>query len=145
MSHVRTQLRAALQAALTGLPTTGDRVSINRSAPVSSARTPCLLITTPAEEAERADVSGQYVSRVIAVQVEAVASGATIDEQLDQAAAEVEPAVFALRNVFPKIKSIEYQGMQMERDDTASPPIGSMRMMYQIQLITLAADPETAL
>lgn len=145
MSHVRTQLRTALQSALTGLPTTGSRVAINRSAPVAAAQTPCLLITTPGEEVEMLDAAGQYVRRRIAVQVEAVASGTTLDDQLDQMAAEVEAAIFSLRAAFPQSKSIEYQGMQMERDDTSSPPMGSLRMLYQIQVITLATDPETAL
>lgn len=145
-THVRTQLRQALQVALTGLPTTLDRVSINRSSPVPASRTPCLLVTTPSEEVEQMGMGVAYVMRNITVQVDAVASGDGIDDQLDQMAAEVEQAIFTVKEGFSAIKGDPlYQGMQLERDDSTSPPLGYLRMTYQISLITAATDPKTPL
>ena len=49
MSHLRTQIRAALGVALTGLASTGTRVHINRVRPVSVAAGPVLGITIARE------------------------------------------------------------------------------------------------
>lgn len=145
MSHVRTQLRQALQAALTSLPTTGPRVEINRSAPVSAARAPCLLITTPSERAAQiGTLSVPRVMRTVTVVIEAVAAGADLDAQLDQIGLEVEQAMAGVGLLGGLIKSPpQYSEMQMDREDTASPPVGYLRMAWQCDMATTHINPDT--
>ncbi|MDD3675887.1 MAG: hypothetical protein PHE98_10245 [Thauera propionica] len=144
MSHVRTQLRQALQAALTSLPTTGPRVEINRSAPVSAARAPCLLITTPSERAAQiGTLSVPRVMRTVTVVIEAVAAGADLDAQLDQIGLEVEQAMAGVGLLGGLIKSPpQYSEMQMDREDTASPPVGYLRMAWQCDMATTHINPD---
>lgn len=147
MSHIRTQLRAALQSALTGLPTTGDRVSINRSAPVSAARTPCLLITTSREEVEQiGSMVSPMIMRRITVVIEAAASGAGLDAQLDQIAVEIESAMAGLGLLNGLLKDApRYTEAQIEHDDTASPPMGYLRLAYQLIAATATHNPASPL
>lgn len=144
MSHVRTQLRTALQAALTGLPTTADRVEINRSAPVSAARAPCLLITTPSERATQiGTLSVPRVMRTVTVIIEAVAAGADLDGQLDQISLEVEQAMAGIGMLGGLLKSpAQYTEMQLDREDTASPPVGYLRMAWQLDTATTHSNPD---
>lgn len=144
MSHVRTQLRLALQAALAGLPTTGPRVEINRSSPVSAARAPCLLITTPSERAAQiGTLSVPLVMRTVTVVIEAVAAGVDLDAQLDQIGLEVEQAMAGVGLLGGLIKSPpQYSEMQMDREDTASPPVGYLRMAWQCDMVTTHINPD---
>lgn len=144
MTHVRTQLRTALQAALTGLPTTADRVEINRSAPVAASRAPCLLITTPSEHATQiGTLSVPRVMRTVTVIIEAVAAGADLDGQLDQISLEVEQAMAVIGLLGGLLKSpAQYTEMQLDREDTASPPVGYLRMAWQLDTATTHSNPD---
>ena len=144
MSHVRTQLREALRTALTGLPATADRVDINRSAPVSATRAPCLLITTPTERAAQiGTLSVPRVMRTVTVIIEAVAAGAELDAQLDQISLEVEQAMAGVGMLDGLLKSPpQYSEMQLEREDTASPPMGYLRMAWQCDMATTHSNPD---
>ena len=147
MSHIRTQLRAALQSALTGLPTTGDRVSINRSAPVSAARTPCLLITTPREEIEQVGaMASPIIMRRITVVIEAAASGTDLDAQLDQIAVEVETAMAGIGMLNGMLKDApRYTEAQIEHEDAASPPLGYLRLAYEFVVASATNNPASPL
>lgn len=144
MTHVRAQLRTALQAALTGLPTTADRVEINRSAPVAASRAPCLLITTPSERATQiGTLSVPRVMRTVTVIIEAVAAGADLDGQLDQISLEVEQAMAGIGMLGGLLKSpAQYTEMQLDREDTASPPVGYLRMAWQLDTATTHSNPD---
>lgn len=147
MSHVRTQLRAALQSALTGLPSTGDRVSINRSSPFSAARTPCLLITTPREDVEQfGAMSSPMIMRRVIVVIEAATTGSDLDTQLDQIAVEVETAMAGLGMLNGLLKnSPRYIEAQIEHEDAASPPLGYLRLAYELVVATATNNPESPL
>lgn len=144
MSHVRTQIREALRTALTGLPTTADRVEINRSAPVAASRAPCLLITTPSERTTQiGTLSVPRVMRAVMVVIEAVAAGTDLDAQLDQIGLEVEQAMSGVGLLGGLLKGPpQYTEMQFDREDTASPPVGYLRMAWQCDTATTHSNPD---
>ncbi|WP_277080825.1 hypothetical protein [Thauera propionica] len=119
-------------------------MEINRSAPVSAARAPCLLITTPSERAAQiGTLSVPRVMRTVTVVIEAVAAGADLDAQLDQIGLEVEQAMAGVGLLGGLIKSPpQYSEMQMDREDTASPPVGYLRMAWQCDMATTHINPD---
>lgn len=99
MAHARTQIRNAVAALLTGLPTTADRVHVNRRRPVpGGSLQPTLLIRTGEDVADDEPVvigSPRLIHRHLQVIVEAVARDAAVDDLLDQVSLEVEQALAA--------------------------------------------------
>lgn len=92
MTHARTEIREAIKARLTGLPTTADRVFVGRTRPLAEGHQPTLLIYTVNEQSGRA-VEGNPASlgRTLLVVVEGRVSEATPpDDLLDTIASEVE-------------------------------------------------------
>lgn len=97
MAHMRQQIRDAVAAALTGLPTTAGRVHVGRTRPLPTDHQPTLLIYTLVEVSSRA-VAGRppLQERRLDLLVEGrVVSSVAPDDDLDTIAAEVEGALAA--------------------------------------------------
>lgn len=145
MSHVRTQLRAALQAALTGLPSV-TAVFVNRAAPISAAQTPCIRITTPREQIDAQGLNEDMHERTITVLVECFVKGETLDDAADQAGLEVESAIAAAGDLNGLTKgALTLRETALEIEETVTTPLAMMRMAYTAQIYTLAAAPDTAI
>jgi hypothetical protein len=96
--HVRTQLRQAVVALLTGLPTTADRVYRGRLRPLAADHAPSLLVYTGDEdiaitEQGQPAVQGRPVELMIEGRANSTDSAA-LEDLLDVITAEVEAAVF---------------------------------------------------
>lgn len=96
-THVRQQIREAIENLVTGLLTTGDCVYQGRDRPVGSGHAPCLLIYSGDELADRQTIGQDPIltrslNVVIEGRVSAVAS-ADIENVVDQIAVEVEPVM----------------------------------------------------
>lgn len=133
MSHVRTQLRTALVATLTGLATTGNRVHASRMRPRTAAEMPCLLVTTGDERIESVAQQFGPLDRQLTVHVRGFALGATADSTLDQIALEVETALAG--------SAYALQGIEVDFDDDLDKPVGSITLTYQIPYFTQAGNP----
>jgi hypothetical protein len=133
MSHVRTQLRTALVAALTGLATTGNRVHASRMRPQGDANLPCLLVTTNDEQID--STVDAILLRDLSVSIRGFAMGnSALDDTLDQIALEVETVMASNpRAIFERVE-IDY-------DDELEKPVGAITLTYRIQYYTTAADP----
>ena len=133
MSHARTQIRQAVAALVTGLPTTGSRVFQSRMRPQGAANLPCLLVTTDGEQID--STVDSILLRDLSVSIRSFAmGGATLDETLDQIALEVEAAMATNpRAIFERI--------EIDFDDELEQPAGSVTLTYRIQYYTTAADP----
>jgi len=96
--HARQQIRDAVVALLTGLPTTGARVHAGRTRPLAEDHDPTLLVYTT-EERSQADTIGRPVAtlRELTLRVEGRVVSAAVppDDALDDIAAEVEAAIGA--------------------------------------------------
>jgi hypothetical protein len=133
MSHRRTQLRAGLVAALTGLATTGSRVHASRMRPVKAEQMPCLLIATGDERIDGTATQSGPLDRQLTVNIRGYAMGATVDDTLDQIALEVETALAS--------KGYALQSIEVDFDDELEKPVGSISLNYEIMYFTQAGNP----
>lgn len=139
-NHVRRQLREAVAAALTGLATTGARVFQSRGYPLRAADLPGLLVSTPSETAEPAQLDGAIV-RDVEVSVVAIARDTTdLDDTLDQMAKEIETVLQSAVTVAAVPILLEYDGADDEVDVRTDAPHGAVRLRYRARLYTSAPD-----
>lgn len=153
MSHARAQIRAAAAADLVGLPTTGARVVASRVFPPGAAdHAPALAVfaTAEARDPDGDDLAGAYVARVLELAIEIRAPhGPAWDDTIDQAAAEVEAALWsavhgadtgsALR---PLVEELDYQGIEIDLGDPDR-PYASAVLAFAVHYVTTAADPQS--
>lgn len=145
MTHVRTQLRAALGTALAGLPS-APAVYMSRGRPLDHSQAPCLRITTPQESIEPLGVSDTIHVRSVSVVIKGFVKGADLDNAADQVALEVEQALEAAGDLAGLIKgALQLADTRVELDETTSPPLAVVRMAYTADIYTLASAPDTAI
>lgn len=145
MSHVRTQLRTALAAALAALPS-APTVHVNRTRAIDHTQTPCVRLSTPQESIEPYGLSSPMAMRDITALVEVFVAGAAPDALADQTGLEIEQAVAAAGTMGDLlIAPLQLRETTTEVDDGGSPPLAMLRMVYVAQIITLASAPETAI
>ena len=143
MPHVRTQIRAAVVTALTGLATTGSRVLVDDQVPIDAL--PALVVrTSEGNVGEAIDGTRQ---RAIAISVDAIckmASGVT--DQLDQIATEVEAALAGAITVSGRTLPVDYLGTEEPLlDATTESSVGRMTLRFRITAFTAPASPGTLL
>lgn len=144
MTHVRTIIRNAAIAALTGLVTSGSRVYPSRLLPLRDTDLPCLLITTNDEEIDGADVHAVLFERQLTLSVRCAAKvSGVLDDTLDTMIAEVETAISA--HVFVQAKSVSLKSIRIDMDDSMDKPVGIAELSYVVTYYTAAGSPETAL
>lgn len=145
-AHVRTQIRLAAKAALTGLATTGASVHVNRSARLSLRQLPALVLTVEDEEVEPIGASSMLM-RQLAVAVDGYASVSSgVDDLLDQIGKEVEIALVAAGTLGGLIKGpARLQQVAMGVDESLEEPLGRVRMLWRMTTTTPAAQPDTVL
>ena len=145
-THLRTQIRNAAVAALTGLATTGARVFANRLRVLTAAELPCLLVTIDRESVEYMTLTpAPHTERQMVLMVRGVAqAAANLDDRLDQVALEVENALCnsllgGLVREQPRIVSLAYQD-----DDVTATPVGVITMDFAVTYYVNAGAAGTA-
>lgn len=148
MAHVRQQIRQAVVAALTGLPTTGTNVHAGRALPLGGdTKPPALVVYTwpdaPIyEDAEMGD--GEcIVSHNLTIQVEGYYSGGT-DDDLDNLAVEVETAMYVDETLGGLVQAMQLAGQDVARDGSGARIEGAIVMQFVVQYLAAEGDPETA-
>lgn len=150
MPHVRAQIRAAAAAALTGLPTTGSRVHVNRMRPVAAADCPALVVYMGGEPEIVKRDHGRTIAldRDFDLHVKCKAAGENADNDLDQMTAEVEAAFMASAVAFT-LGGLVKRGIFLaaigdpEIEDETSPRVASQVLTFRGHYRTLANDPTT--
>lgn len=143
--HVRKQLRDAVVAAVTGLDTTEDRVFAHRAYPVERTELPALRVYTASESVEIQTIHAPMVQdRTVEVRVEGLqaAGEASLDDDLDQIAKEVETALSAALTVGGKSVTLTYTGSEIELDDEAAKPHGIVTLNFTARLFTASNAPD---
>lgn len=103
MSHIRTQIRDALAAALVAANTAAsDRVFTSKLRPVTAADLPCLLVVSPEEPEIRRAFAGSAIpaklERDLSIVIEAIVKHADgAESAADALLAQVESALHASR------------------------------------------------
>ena len=151
MSHVRTQIRQAVAALLTGLPSTLARVFVSRpdARPLQAYEIPCLLIsrgdvsenTDPIDMAWPGGLMRDFVLVVSCV----AAANESLDDALDTMAAEVEAQMGAVTTLGGLIKHISPPTTDSVIDALAEVPAARIDLSYTISYMTFSNAPETAI
>jgi len=146
MSHLRTQIRAALGVALTGLASTGTRVHINRVRPVSVVAGPVLGITIARETVTEMGLD-PIQQRDLSIEINGYCAAAPApDDTLDQIGLEVEQAMVAAGLLGGLVKAVPaLAGIDIGIDDSAETPMGRIRMTYTTRTFTAPAAPDTVI
>lgn len=150
MSHVRTQIRSALVATLTGLTTTGARVYVNRARPIAAAELPALVVRVRDEQIDATTIDWPpLVTRRVDLEVEILASGDTAADTVDASLVEVETAITATEaaGTLGGLLNgpLELRAIEALFDDEVSPPLAALRLAFVGEYATRADQPETAL
>lgn len=154
MSHVRTQIRKAVAAALQVIPSIDGRAFPSRVYPHEEL--PAIGIYTREEVTldERLAMGPDRfaLARALSLIVEARAMGPTVthataerfDDLIDQITAEVEPVMATDETWGGLAQSTDYLGTEFEFDDELEQPLAIARINYRIVYQASTTDPTTA-
>jgi hypothetical protein len=143
--HVRKQLRDAVTTRVTGLTTTGSRVSGYRVNPLEISALPALAVWTPSENASQATVHSPGITdRTVEVEVDAIVAGTgDQDDALDAIAAEVETALLgSALSVGGKSVQLLYTGCEISQE-SGEKTVGVISMKFSAELFNAAGAPTT--
>jgi hypothetical protein len=147
VAHLRTQIRTALAARLTGLTTTAARVYTTQLYPLAQSALPGLLIVADGEEVEAMSIGAPpLLARQLNVRVVALVAAVSGHEAtLDQIASEVEVALAADRTLGGLTKGAQLRGLRPSFDIEADLPVGRMEMYYLFDYRAFEGAPATPL
>jgi hypothetical protein len=153
--HVRQQLRQAIAAALSGLPSTGANVFPGREWPADERAYPGLLIyarggrsTFDSMAADDADVILEREEQVVIegiVRAKGGEGAVSLDDQLDAIAAEVEPIVMTDPGIAALLDRRELVETVIDVQIGGDARLGSVRLTYRVMYSTAAGDPSVKL
>lgn len=147
MAHVRKQIRDAVALLVTGLDTTKANVYVSRTYPVDLSaldEKSALLIYTLTEQSER-HAMGVALVRLVSVAVQGLAQiNDTIDDTLDEIAAEVEAALGG-SDLNGLVDEFVLTASEFSIVGEGAEEAGSVRMTWTARYYTDETDAETAL
>lgn len=137
MTHPRTQLRTAAVAALTGLPTTGPRVFVDREYTLQPAELPCLHVATSEGTVPKGTFS-EAVTRTVELRVRLLAkTTGALSNLLDKMAMEVEGALVGGLMVGGKLRVPEaYNATEPNPSANGDQPVAEVQMGFTFQLFS---------
>lgn len=142
--HVRTQLRDAVAAALTGLTTTAANVFASRVYPVQDDALPCLLVYTDVDEVvERTAHAPASTTIAVDVMVRGLAKVNTdLDDTLDTILKEVQTALASGVTISGKTIHVVYQGSEPTLSGEGEKPTGQIEARFTGTLSYAANAPD---
>lgn len=148
MAHVRTQIRTAVAALLTGLATTGANIKAGRVNAVPQDECPALSIFVDEEAIDLGNSSApMQLARTASVRVRchsALLDG--LDDELDQMALEVEEALAGDDTLSGLLNEpLRPVGIEVDRTGQGEKPIGELTLTFAANYETTNAAPDTAL
>lgn len=148
MSHVRTQIRAAIIARLTGLATTGANVFGQRTRPNTDAL-PYLKVWIGNDNGELLTVGDDRAEqRDAEIVIEAYAKdGADIEDALDQIALEVQTRIATTTDISfgGLVKNFGAPRIEPDVDDGLEKLAGLNRITYPITYFIAGSNPAVVL
>lgn len=143
--HLRRQIRGAVTALLTGLPTTGSRVYASRVHPLNESELPALRVYTDEETATIAGMAGagSLLERRLAVRVEAVVMAVSgFDDTADQISKEVESALAADYSLGGLVKWMFLSRISQELSGEGDRPVALQVMTFEALYYAGANAPD---
>lgn len=146
MAHVRTQLRNAVVARLTGLPTTGANVTVDHPEPFDpgAGELPSLYVKVDDVGDPSPELDLRFQKRDMQVAIEARGRASTgLADLMDAIAVEVEEALPPTIEVSGKEVDIAYQGTEFDESSEGDKPVKLMTIRYSAAVYIDPADPQT--
>lgn len=147
MAHARAQIRAAVVVAVTGLPTTADRVYVGRTRALAAGHQPALLVYARDENSRR-DTGGSnpVQARELRVIVEGRVSedsAQSAEETLDDIADEVETNL-ALNALGGIVYSVDLVSTEIVVAAEGESHIGAVALTWRYRYRTSEGQPDAA-
>jgi len=146
-NHLRRQIREAVATLLTGLTTTGSRVYQSSVSNLKENQLPGLIIMTPEEDVEQADIGGLQ-QRTLNIEVIGKAKAvADVDDTLDGIAKEVEIAINAsttANTLNGLVSGIQLYSTKISISDETDRKVGEIRMSFTALYFNQAATPDVS-
>jgi hypothetical protein len=141
-NHVRLQIRDAIVAAVTGLPTTGANVYTSVVYPLEEATLPGLIVRIGAEQSSAKDMqSPTALRRDCDMSIIACAEdNGDIDAALSAIAAEIEAAIEVPTPGAPW-KFLRLTGSTPRLDGSSEKVRGQLALTYRATYYTMEDDP----
>ncbi|ODN69551.1 hypothetical protein [Methylobrevis pamukkalensis] len=147
MSHLRAEVRAAIVAAVTGLPLTGARVAAGRGKAMPASSMPFLRVRfrqEPAAPDTKGAGGGFGLMRMPEFDVVATAAGQDFEDVLDDIAGEIETAMAADPKFGGLALASHLVATTAEIYGAGDEPAGSLVLTYRVRMVTRADTPGTA-
>lgn len=142
MSHVRKQVRDAVEALLAPIPEIGGRVFQHKVGPFKTV--PAISINTPADTVIEDASTGTHTTRAISLVVGVlVKEQDAYMDQLDAIAAQVEARLQTDINLGGLAITTDYEGMTSADSEELENEAGAAFINFSVWVQTHRADPET--
>lgn len=145
--HVNKQLRDAVKAILTGLPSFGARVHGYRINPLQVlSDLPALIVSTPDDSGSPTSIhSPAGVERTVAIVISAyVQTSGDLDDAIDALRMEIEPLLGSLLTVSGKQIEIIYENGNTS-ELGGEKPVAELQLRYRAVLYHAANAPDVLL
>lgn len=146
MAHVRTQLRHAVVALVTGLPTTGANVVTDHPEPFDpgAGELPSLYVKVDDVADPSAALDRDFQGREMQIAIEARGRATTgLADLMDAIAVEVESALPPTITVSGKQVDLTYLGTEFDESAEGDKPTKLMSIRYSAAVYINPADPQT--
>lgn len=146
MTHVRKQIRDYVKDLLIGSELCGPRVDASRAKPKPKGAAPSCHVYTSADQSSDIDRDGTQ-QRVVRLKIDAIAEGDADDlqDRFDEFAVYAETEMANDPNLGGLAAATEYRGTSFASNAEAQTPFGVMTISYDVTVLTLNSDPQTAL
>lgn len=149
--HVRKQIRSAAIVLATGLAATGARVFDSRAVALNESNLPCWIVRTEDEEIAVDDTTlgaTKNEHRTIELCFEGMAreaSGASVQDDLDEMVKELEVAIAADYTLGGLVKDSHLMNIEIDTDDSGDRVFGAVRVVYSVNYWTARGAPDVSL
>ena len=145
-NHLRQQIRDQIKTTLTGLTTTGNRVTDSRVYPIASNGTPALVIYTKSETSEPIVIGiDRLMSRELSVVVEGYAKAiSNFDNIIDTISKEVEEAIAADTTLNGLVKDCYLESTEIEFNAEGEKPLGYVSLTFLTNYYVKETNPDVA-
>lgn len=149
MAHLRKQIRDALVATFTGLPTTGANVSGKPFYGLSDIELPALFVASSNEQVDVSTIGfPALLERRLNLEVLIkVKSDTTVFDTLDQIIAEVETKIYqspAINTLGGLVKETNLTAIHIDTNMEGDRPVGQAVLVFEVNYRTAANAPTIA-
>jgi hypothetical protein len=138
---MRTVIRDAAAALVTGLPTTGSNVEVGSMRPKAKTQLPCWLVRVGDESVEADTISNGEDRRPDLIFSGFGMGTDDVEAQLYQMALECEQAVKANRTLGGRVADLQLRRVEPDLDSTLQEPCGRIDLYFQVIYFTTTGDP----